>query len=219
MAQARRKKARVSKKQEKNGAGIASQAFMFLFAGILIGVLSTLFWQGYRTSHDDDIGSGLKDMVDKSRENSQKQQAQQDDTTPIVVADEPRQKAQYDFYTVLPAIEEVLPKEAEEPAPASAPEEQAPIAAADKPTETAPNVDTAYFLQVASYQREADAEGLKAKLALSGLRATIQSVSIEQKQYYRVRIGPYTDYGNMTAADYKLSQMGFKALRLRVKQG
>jgi len=77
---------------------------------------------------------------------------------------------------------------------------------------------SAYMLQVASYGQRADAERLKAKLALSGMRASIQKVSIESKNYFRVRIGPYLDYGSMTSDDYKLSQLGFKAMRLRISR-
>ncbi|MCP4011362.1 MAG: hypothetical protein GY726_17825, partial [Proteobacteria bacterium] len=50
------------------------------------------------------------------------------------------------------------------------------------------------------------------------MRASIQKVSIENKDYFRVRIGPYLDYGTMTSDDYKLSKLGFKAMRLRVSR-
>lgn len=74
------------------------------------------------------------------------------------------------------------------------------------------------MLQVASYGQQVDAERLKAKLALSGMRASIQRVSIENKTYFRVRIGPYSDYGTMTSDDYKLAKLGFKAMRLRLSR-
>ena len=77
---------------------------------------------------------------------------------------------------------------------------------------------SAYMLQVVSYGQQADAERLKAKLAQEGMRASIQKVSIENKDYFRVRIGPYSDYGTMTSDDYKLSKLGFKAMRLRISR-
>jgi cell division protein FtsN len=220
VVQARRKKpAKSARKTTKRsgGFGIASQCLSFLFAGILIGVLSTLFWQGYRTSHQGDIGSGLKDLVDKSRLNAEKQQAVRVPTEPIVV-DAPRKQANYDFYTVLPAIEEVLPKDSE-PTPKVVVTDVSPSTEPETANTAQLPAGTAYYLQVASYQNPKEADRLKAELALSGLRPVIQNVSIDNKQYYRVRIGPYSDYGSMTADDYQLSQMGFKALRLRVSGG
>jgi len=74
------------------------------------------------------------------------------------------------------------------------------------------------MLQVASYGQRADAENLKAKLAFGGLRSSVQEVSIDGKKYYRVRVGPYADYGSMTSDDYKLSKMGFKAMRLKISK-
>ena len=217
MVQAKRKKPAKSPKRKADkptGFGLLSQSFSFLFAGIVIGVLSTLFWQGYQTSHEGDIGSGLKDMIDKSRLSAERQKANHVAPEPIIVDQTPRETADYDFYTVLPAIEEVLPK--------NSPIEDANAQisnASPKKEATKQDAGNSYFLQVASYQRQADAEQLKAKLALSGLRAAIQNVSIDKKQYYRVRIGPYASYDAMTSDDNRLSTMGFKALRLRVSQG
>ncbi len=219
MVQARRKKpakAARNKPKRSGSIGVASQSVSFLFAGILIGVLSTLFWQGYQTSHEGDIGSGLKDMIAKSRISTEKAQARKVPTEPIAVNDAPRKTADYDFYTVLPAIEEVLPKDPIVEDPQVAVTDASPSSEPEKKTQSRLPEGSAYFLQVASYRNAADAERLKAKLALNGLRAAIQNVSIERKQYYRVRIGPYTDYGSMTADDYRLSKMGFKAMRLRV---
>jgi cell division protein FtsN len=140
---------------------------------------------------------------------------------PILVDNAPRIKPEYDFYTVLPEIEEVLPKDAPELPPVVSVKTtaiaKAKLAARPKDVRSLP-AGSAYMLQVASYGRQVDAERLKAKLAFNGMRASIQKVSIENKEYFRVRIGPYSDYGTMTSDDYKLSQLGFEAMRLRVSR-
>jgi cell division protein FtsN len=47
------------------------------------------------------------------------------------------------------------------------------------------------FLQLGSFQNENEADNLKAKLALLGVEAKIQSVSIPDKgMVHRVRVGP-----------------------------
>ena len=49
------------------------------------------------------------------------------------------------------------------------------------------------YLQVGAYQKEVDADNMKAKLALLGVEANIQSVNSSDKGLlHRVRIGPLT---------------------------
>lgn len=228
MAQARRR--RPAKANPKRGSGQRNigpmfaafkRGFVVFATGSLAGVLATLFWQGYHSEDQGDLGSGLKDMIEQSRVLA-KRRAEQVVVPEMELVDKaPRVKPQYDFYTVLPEIEEVMPKDTP---PAQPPVSAAKVAdkAKKPPTEPTPPKPLApggaYMLQVASYGQKADAERLKAKLALAGLSARVQNVTIENKNYYRVRIGPYSDYGSMTSDDYKLSQMGFKAMRLRLSQ-
>jgi len=231
MAQARRTKKSRAKTNPKRGSGrnlkSAISAFKsglgFFVTGALSGVLALLFWQGYQSDAEGDMGSGLKAMISQSREQAAIRAAQNVAPEPVLVDNAPRIKPQYDFYTVLPEIEEVLPKDAEALSPVVSVKTKAAAKPKTAPKATVKNVRQlppggAYMLQVASYGHLADADRLKAKLALSGLRASIQKVSIENKNYFRVRIGPYADYGTMTADDYKLSQLGFKAMRLRISR-
>jgi len=234
MAQARRtKKTRAKanpKRASKGNLKPALTAFKnglgFFIAGALTGVLSILFWQGYQSDTEGDMGSGLKAMITQSREQAAIRAAESVPPEPVLVDNAPRIKPQYDFYTVLPEIEEVLPKDTPELPPVVSVKTKTAVKskATPKPTSaSAKNASklpsgSAYMLQVASYGQLVDAERLKAKLALNGMRASIQKVSIESKNYFRVRIGPYSDYGSMTSDDYKLSQLGFKAMRLRISR-
>ena len=47
-----------------------------------------------------------------------------------------------------------------------------------------------YILQVASFRNPADAEQMKARLALMGNVANIQVVTVNEVTWHRVRIGP-----------------------------
>lgn len=233
MAQARRnKKAKANPKKGsssrlKNSAIAFRQGLGFFITGAMTGILAILFWQGYNSAEQGDMGSGLKAMIDQSRVQAKQREAEVVPPEPVLVDKAPRIKPQYDFYTVLPEIEEVLPKDAAElppsptsvskPRPAAVVNSERPKPPSRAPVKPLPP-GSAYMLQVASYGQKADAERLKAKLALGGMRASIQKVSIENKDYFRVRIGPYSDYGTMTSDDYKLSNMGFKAMRLRISK-
>ena len=113
----------------------------------------------------------------------------------------PPAKPKFDFYTVLPETETVLPR--------------------SKTAKTArPEQGVSYVLQVASFAGYQDADQLKAKLALSGLVAHIQKVTIEGKgEYHRVRLGPYERLEELDSTDQQLRKLGIHAIRLRVKKG
>ncbi len=229
MAQARRTKKAKAKANPRRGSGRNTRSFMdairqgmgFFITGVFTGVLGIVLWQGYQSDAQGDMGSGLKAMIVQSKQQAAIRAAESLAPEPVLVDNAPRIKPQYDFYTVLPEIEEVLPKDTPESPPVAAVKTRAVA----KPKLKAPPKDkpglpagSAYMLQVVSYGRQIDAENLKAKLAFNGMQALIQKVTIENKNYFRVRLGPYSDYGTMTSDDYKLSQLGFKAMRLRVSR-
>jgi cell division protein FtsN len=90
-------------------------------------------------------------------------------------SDEPR----FDFYETLPKYEVVIPEV----------ETAASPAARAKPIEE----PGSYVLQAGSFNAAADAERLKANLALIGIESRVQRVTIDDDVFHRVRIGPITD--------------------------
>lgn len=81
----------------------------------------------------------------------------------------------FDFYDMLPRFEVVIPEmETGTPTPKDTPVE--------KPG--------SYVLQAGSFNNYADADRMKAKLALLGAEASIQRVTIDDKTWHRVRVGP-----------------------------
>ena len=64
-----------------------------------------------------------------------------------------------------------------------------------------------------------EADQLKSALAISGLAAQIQKVSIEGRgDYYRVRLGPFSKIEELDSATQQLQQIGLKPIRLKVKK-
>ena len=124
------------------------------------------------------------------------------------VAQQPKQaaKPKYDFYTLLPEKEVVIP-EAEISEQARAPEPPPP---AD---------DQRYLLQAAAFRDKADAEALKAKLAFSGLVARIESESINGTTWHRVRLGPYADLRLLDDARRQLKGQGVDAIAIKAPKG
>ncbi|SFN81215.1 Sporulation related domain-containing protein [Formivibrio citricus] len=103
----------------------------------------------------------------------------------------------FDFYTVLPGLAEKGGKEAKKPE-------------ASQPAKT--EASKAAWLQVGAFQSERDADNLKAKLALIGIEARIQTVQIADKgTWHRVRVGPYNTPADIDKARAQLQANGIES--------
>jgi cell division protein FtsN len=71
------------------------------------------------------------------------------------------------------------------------------------------------LLQVGAFPNAADAETLKAKLALQGFVANVQSVSIGGQTYNRVRLGPFRSATELEATKQRLAGAGINAIALK----
>ena len=147
-------------------------------------------------------------------------------------------KPKFEFYTLLPEMEVVVPDE-DLPAQGAAPAESSPAAESaatdtESPTSSSAAVeedaqgdaDAAlkaghYILQVASFRNMKDADGLKAQLTLLGFRPVVQTVAIDSdEKWHRVRIGPYADRDSLEAARVRLRADGHdNPLVVWVKKG
>ncbi|MFT3735644.1 MAG: SPOR domain-containing protein [Rhodocyclaceae bacterium] len=114
--------------------------------------------------------------------------------------DKPVDKPSYDFYKILPGGDAAsVPPAASTPA--------AEPVAADK-----------IYLQAGAFQDPADADNLKARLALMGLEAGVQKVDTADKGVLqRVRVGPFASDSDMEAARARLAQEGIESIPVRVK--
>jgi cell division protein FtsN len=135
-------------------------------------------------------------------------------------------RPRFEFYTLLPELEVVVP-EPPPPRPATPPAPppdgiaalpSTPAPPEPGPPTGAPAAGEAYMLQVGSFQRAGDAERLKASLALIGLQASVQRVTIDGEQtWHRVRLGPYTDPARLDAARARLREHDYQAMVLRIR--
>jgi len=131
-------------------------------------------------------------------------------------------KKTYDFYSVLPEMEVVIP-DAELSAKAKAEQQRQQQAMAQSqanpPAQTpAPaSGDSAmrYFLQTGSYPDAKGADEAKAKLALLGFIAKVQPITINGKTWNRVRVGPYASASDLEGAKKSLADSGISAIALK----
>jgi len=109
-------------------------------------------------------------------------------------------RPRYDFYTVLPEMEVVVP-EAELRERAA----EGPAAGADS---------AQYVLQVGSFREFADADRIKAQLALQGIVAHVRSVDINGTTWHRVRVGPYESSRRTDSVKRRLQADDFEVIVL-----
>ncbi|ODU51991.1 MAG: hypothetical protein ABS98_05170 [Lysobacteraceae bacterium SCN 69-48] len=91
----------------------------------------------------------------------------------------------------------------------------APAAAATAPKAAADGGSTRYLLQAGAFGASGDAEATKAKIALLGLNARVESAQIDGKTVYRVRMGPYGSASELAEAKAKLAGGGLPAMAVK----
>lgn len=75
-----------------------------------------------------------------------------------------------------------------------------------------------YYLQVGAFQTEQEADNSKAKLALIGLEAVVQTANIpDQGTWHRVRVGPLATIDEINKARSELARNGFKADLIKIR--
>lgn len=142
-------------------------------------------------------------------------------------------KPKYDFYTLLPESEVILPPEAPKPEPpAAAPvtrEQAATIDAAraeaalngqvpPPPPTVAKAPATQFFLQAGSFRQKPEAEKVRAQIILLGQDVRVENVTVRDEVWYRVLVGPYADREQLGKAQKTLSASGYSNLLLQQRQ-
>jgi len=129
-------------------------------------------------------------------------------------------KPTFEFYTILPEMEVVIPdEELMAPEPSDSGRATPNANARVEPPEPALAEGTSYILQMGSFRRFEDADRMKAKLALIGIEAEIQKVSINNRDtYHRVRSGPYRSQSQLNAVRQLARENNITPLVIKLKQ-
>jgi cell division protein FtsN len=109
----------------------------------------------------------------------------------------------YDFYEMLPNFEVVVPekdKEVRRDVPAAGKIER-------------PGV---YVLQAGSYRNQSDAERVRKQLAMQGVDAKVQHVTVDTDTWFRVRVGPISNLDELNKLRHQLQAADLDALVIRV---
>jgi cell division protein FtsN len=108
----------------------------------------------------------------------------------------------YAFYEMLPKFEVVVPEKDKDVRPdiKSVPE-------------TRPGT---YMLQAGSYKNFADADRVRAQLALQGIESKVQKVAVDNDTWHRIRIGPISKLDELNRMRQILRKADVDVLVIRV---
>ncbi len=124
------------------------------------------------------------------------------ETPPPGAAPEEPKESRFTFYDMLPNFEVVIP-------------EQEPDVTADVEPR-AVVMPGLYVLQAGSFTRFEDADRRRAELALQGIESNIQRVTIDDRTYHRVRIGPTDDLDELNMLRSRLRAAKIDVIRIRL---
>lgn len=131
-------------------------------------------------------------------------------------ADEPG-RPRFDFYSILPEMEVPVPApDVEEEVRRERDRREREREAVPEKQEIEPG--TAYALQVGSFRREEEAERYRAELTLMGLEPHIQTVTIDETEWYRVRVGPILDLEELDMVRRRLDENAIDAILLKLRE-
>lgn len=148
-------------------------------------------------------------------------------TPPTNAKDTTTPPPRFDFYTILPEQEVIIPdQEIKEPKPTKSKRDtnkQTPPASTPTPAVIASLPSTTgkksnYIVQVGAFKKAEEADRLRAALALLGVESTVQVVRIgDSDSFHRVRVGPFEDIDKANRTRSKLKQHNYTSILLQVK--
>ena len=110
----------------------------------------------------------------------------------------------FTFYDLLPNAEFVVP-------------EKAPTTTAETTQQPEAVVEPGtYVLQAGSFSTNTDADRRRAELALQGIESNIQRVTVNDREYHRVVIGPTDDLDELNLLRSRLRAAKIDVLRIRL---
>ena len=111
-------------------------------------------------------------------------------------------KSRFDFYTMLPAFEMIITDEEPDV------DEDVEPQAIEEPG--------LYLLQAGSFSTHKDADRRRAELALHGIESRVQRAKVNNRDYYRVYVGPIDDLDELNMTRSRLRAARIDVMRIRL---
>ncbi|MDO9140789.1 MAG: SPOR domain-containing protein [Methylobacter sp.] len=109
---------------------------------------------------------------------------------------------QFDFYTILPEKEVIVPDHE--------------INTRTREERVGQAKATSYIMQAGSFKEFKDADSLRAKLALMGIESKVEKAKVGNVVWNRVKMGPYTQMASVSTIRSRLRENGIDVLVIEV---
>ena len=191
--------------KKKSGGGTLIGMFIGLVLGV--GVAAGVVWY---------MNKSPLPFVERAQPPARAEGANGQPGQPLALPGKPGDpipEKRFQFYDILPGKADAVPDKA--PKPDAKKEEPKK----DEPRKEEPKESkTPLFLQAGSFSTAQDADNQKAKLAFMGFEAVVQQVMVQDKTYFRVRIGPYTRIDELNKVRAELAKNGVEAQLAKNKE-
>lgn len=176
--------------------------WVWLLIGLLAGLIAALAIYLYTRTENGDKPDNPKPAAKQETTAKPKKNKSETAThqTPAIA------KPRFDFYRLLPEREVVIPDEQVNSGHA-------------KPSAPIPDTDKSgsYVLQAGAFKTFKQADQLKAKLALIGVEANIETVKINDTvAWHRVRVGPFNGLNKINTVRHRLQNNDIETVVLKV---
>lgn len=187
----------------KNKHSLPGWAWML--AGLSIGLfVAFLVYLNEHTpaSKKTAFTDAVSKIINEKKKSSKEKPKSKKSDTKKKKDEKPRPR--FDFYTILPELEVAIP-------------EQDLLPSKIKTMDLGKKGN--YVLQAGSFRHSEEADRLKAKLALLGIEANIQTVTINNGDtWHRVRVGPMQDITLLNRTRRRLQKNGVPSIVLKIKE-
>ena len=217
MATPRQASPRQNAPRKQHRGGTLLGIVIGLIIGLMIAVAVAFYLnKGPKPFSDNKTGSaaktGAKAGADKSDNSDPNRPLFGKDTKAAEAAKggAAKEEKRFSFYEILPGKEEVVDaRKAQEVAKAAPKADDAKSVAKEQ-----------YFLQAGAFASAGDADNQKAKLALLGFEAKVETAELEGKgTMHRVRLGPYGRLDDINRVRSTLASNNVDAALIRLKDG
>jgi cell division protein FtsN len=186
------------KSPKSKGSPFISGLLVGLFLGVAAAVGLTMYInKGDSPFEDKKINApSTKELAAKA--SKEKKKASESAVPKEENPDGTKSANDYDFYTILPETESTVTEQEIK----------------DKGVTVKKD---SYFIQIGAFPNEADADNMKAKLALQGFEAVVQTATIANKgTWHRVRVGPLNNIEQINKIRGDLTTAGFNTDLIKV---
>jgi cell division protein FtsN len=199
--------AKSSNREKKRGS---LPGWVWMLGGLAIGLfVAFIIWLNNKvpSQDQDSIATVIQETFSELKENARKRETPKSET-PVQKqeakkeADKP--KTSFDFYYILPELEVAVP-------------ERELVSRTQEAKTSTQQEHIEYIIQAGAFRQHEQADKLKAKLALHGIIAYIETVNNNSDTWHRVRIGPISDLAQLNQTRKRLKNNGIANIVVKPK--